>query len=197
MSDCERFAQNAQDKWATVSELLRLLRRNERPWANRSGRSRQMSYHERFAQVAQRIAHFLFFGEGCEWITQVAHQKWAMWGNHSGCLPKMSDHERSWVYRSGHSPKMSKWVNHNFFERIARLLIFGQKTSNSLRKPMSKFPALYLRHILILICGIFILLFVAYSYSYLWHIHTLICRAGNSLIGFPSVSLVFCPKMSK
>ena len=54
MSDCERFAQIAQDKWATVSESLRSLRGNERPWANRSGRSRQMSDHERFAQVAQR-----------------------------------------------------------------------------------------------------------------------------------------------
>ena len=54
MSDCERFAQIAQDKWATVSKLLRSLRGNERPWANRSGRSRQMSNHEQFAQVAQR-----------------------------------------------------------------------------------------------------------------------------------------------
>ena len=39
MSDCERFAQIAQDKWATVS--------------NRSGRSEEMSDHERFAPVAQ------------------------------------------------------------------------------------------------------------------------------------------------
>ena len=54
MSDCERFAQIAQDKWATVSESLRSLRGNERPWANRSGRSRQMSDHEQVAQVAQR-----------------------------------------------------------------------------------------------------------------------------------------------
>ena len=40
------------------------------------------------------IAHFLFFGEGCEWIAQVAHQKWAMWANRLGRSPKMSDHER-------------------------------------------------------------------------------------------------------
>ena len=52
MSDCERFAQIAQDKWATVSESLRSLKTNERPWANRSGRSWQMSHRERFAQVA-------------------------------------------------------------------------------------------------------------------------------------------------
>ena len=30
MSDRERIAQVAQDKWATVSDLLRLLRGNER-----------------------------------------------------------------------------------------------------------------------------------------------------------------------
>ena len=36
MSDCERFAQIAQDKWATVSESLRSLKTNERSWANRS-----------------------------------------------------------------------------------------------------------------------------------------------------------------
>ena len=34
------------------------------------------------------------FGEQCEWIAQVAHQKWAMWANRSGRSPKMSNHER-------------------------------------------------------------------------------------------------------
>ena len=38
-----------------------------------------------------RFAHSLFFGERCERIAQVAHQKWAMWANRS---PKISDHER-------------------------------------------------------------------------------------------------------
>ena len=47
------FAQIAQIKWATVSDLLRSLRTNERLWANRSGHSWQMSKCERFAQVAQ------------------------------------------------------------------------------------------------------------------------------------------------
>ena len=50
--------------------------------------------------------------EQCERIAQVAHQKWA-----------------------------NEWIAH-FFEQIAHLLIFGQKTSDSLGKPMSKFPAL-------------------------------------------------------
>ena len=35
----KRLAQIAQDKWATVSKSLRLLRTNEPPWANSSGTS--------------------------------------------------------------------------------------------------------------------------------------------------------------
>ena len=38
MSDRERIDQVTQRKWATVSELLRLLKTNEQPWAIRSGR---------------------------------------------------------------------------------------------------------------------------------------------------------------
>ena len=52
MSNYERFTQIAQDKWATVSELLRSLKTNEQPWANPSGRSWQMSDREQFAQGA-------------------------------------------------------------------------------------------------------------------------------------------------
>ena len=51
MSHCERFAQNAPDKWAAVSESLRSLMTKEQPWANRSGRSWQKSDREQFAQV--------------------------------------------------------------------------------------------------------------------------------------------------
>ena len=53
MSDYERFAQIAQDKWATLSELLRLLRGNKRPWGNHSGCSEEMSDLERITQIAQ------------------------------------------------------------------------------------------------------------------------------------------------
>ena len=48
----------------------------------------------------------------CERIAQVAYQKWA-----------------------------KEWIA-NFFERIAHLLIFGQKTCDSLGHQMSEFPAL-------------------------------------------------------
>ena len=53
--------------------------------------------------------------ELCERIAQAAHQKWAT---------------------------MSEWVNCSFFEQITHSLIFGQKTSDSLGKPKSEFPAL-------------------------------------------------------
>ena len=46
------FPHFAQIKWRTVSDSLRLLKTNERPWANHSGCSRQMSNHEQIAQVA-------------------------------------------------------------------------------------------------------------------------------------------------
>ena len=134
------FAHFAQIKWATVSDSLRSLKTNERLWAYRSGRSRQINNRERIAQVthdkwayerlAQQIlakkSNFLVFfinvfyfsdslipsflmsdvseslrsltkNERCEWIAQVAHQKW---GNEQIA---------------------------NFFEWITHLLIFSQK----------------------------------------------------------------------
>ena len=75
----------------------------------------------------------------CERIAQVPHQKLVMWVNHSGRSLKMSDHER--IAQVAHQ----KWANERiarFFERIAHSLIFSQKTSDLLRKPMSEFPAL-------------------------------------------------------
>ena len=53
-----------------------------------------MFYKRFFYWKNERISHFLFFGEQCEWIAQVAHQKWAMRANRSGSSPKMSDHVR-------------------------------------------------------------------------------------------------------
>ena len=73
-------AQITKIKWATVSHLLRLLRTNERLWANHSGHSWQMS--------------------NCEWLAQVAHDKWA------------------------------NEQNDSFIKRIAHLLCCSQKTSD-------------------------------------------------------------------
>ena len=52
-----------------------------------------MFYIQFKKKIIERMSdtHFLFFGERYEWIAQVAHQKWAMWANRSGCSPKMSD----------------------------------------------------------------------------------------------------------
>ena len=81
----------------------------------------------------ERFAHFLFFNEQCERIAQVAHKKLAMWANRSGRSPKMSDHE--WFAQVAHQ----KWAT---MSESLRSLIFSQKTSYSLRTPMSEFPAL-------------------------------------------------------
>ena len=51
-SNCEQFAQITHDKRATVSELHRLLTKNEQPWAIHSGHSPKMSNCEQNAQVA-------------------------------------------------------------------------------------------------------------------------------------------------
>ena len=59
--------------------------------------------------------------------------------DHSVRSPKMNDHEQ--FAQVTHQ----KWANRRiarFFEQIAYLLIFSQKTSDSLRKLLSKFPAL-------------------------------------------------------
>ena len=134
-SYCERFAQIAQDKWATVSKLLRSLKTNERPWAIRSGCSEEMAkkskilffsmFYIRFFYLKnERIAHSLFFGERCEWIAQVAHQKWAMWAN-----------------RSGRSPKMSEWVNRSFFWANCSFAHFWAKNERFARKTDERIPS--------------------------------------------------------
>ena len=88
-------------------------------WANCSGPSPKMSNHERFAQVA----HHKWANEriSCffERFAQVAHQKRA---TKSKVLRSLTKNERITV----------------FFAH------FFAKTSDSLRKPMSEFPALIL-----------------------------------------------------
>ena len=62
--------------------------------------------------------------ERCERIAQVAHQK---------IVSDVSDLVRSLTKNE----RIAR-----FFERITHLLVFLQKNSDSLRIPMSKFPAL-------------------------------------------------------
>ena len=94
------------------------------------------------------------FYERCERITQGSHQKWAMWASRSGRSPKMSNHEQfahilhqKWTTISESLRSLTK--NEQiacFFEGIANLLSFSQKPSDSLKRPMSKFPALQFAH---------------------------------------------------
>ena len=80
------------------------------------------------------FAHFLFFGERCEWIAHFAQIKWAMWGNRSFRL--LTKIERPWAIRSGRSEEMSDvsqlLISLTKNERMSESLIFWQKTSDSL-----------------------------------------------------------------
>ena len=148
----ERFAQIAQDKWATVSELLRSLKTNEQPWAIHSGylekwanqrfvqkiwlkKSKILIYYvlfkvfkKKFEKVSKLLifAYFLFFGEWCEWIAHFAQIKWVMRANLS---PKMSNHEqfaqvaqRKWAIMSESLRSLTK------NEQMSVLLIFLSKS---------------------------------------------------------------------
>ena len=98
------------------------------------------------------FAHFLFFGERCEWIANFAQIKWAMWANRSGRSSKMRDHEqfaqaaqRKWAIVSESLRSLTK------NKRMSESLIFlsesfirsflDKKTSNSLGNQLSDFPA--------------------------------------------------------
>ena len=92
------------------------------------------------------FAHFLFFGERCEWITYFAQIKWAI---RSGRLEEMSDCEQ--IAQVTHkneqrSESLVFWMNRSFAH-------FWAKTSNSLRKPLSKFPALKIIDIKFFVIG--------------------------------------------
>ena len=109
----------------TVSDLLRLLKTNEWPWANRSGRSCQKRDCERIPQVAHdkwatvsELLRLLMSKErlsancsGCsgqmsirEWIAQVAHVKRE---TVSELLRSLMTNERPWAICSDCSGQMS------------------------------------------------------------------------------------------
>ena len=127
------FCHFAQIKWAL--------------WAMHSDRSRQISDREWIALVAQRkwatvsdSLRWLRGNDRCERIAHFAHQKWATMSN---LLRSLRGNER--CERIAHFAHQ-KWANEgitHFFERIAHLLIFGQKTIDSLGNQMSQFPALW------------------------------------------------------
>ena len=115
MSDCEQFAQITQDKWATVSESLRLLMTNERfaqvahdKWANERvaknflTKSLKSYFLVRFLYVKkpEQFAHSLFFNEWYEQFAQVAHQKWVTMIDLLRSLTKTEQMSESLVFLS-------------------------------------------------------------------------------------------------
>ena len=116
---------------SNVSESLISLTKNERMsdslkkfWLKKSKiLFFSMFYIQFFYLKNEGIAHSLFFGERCEWITQVTHQKWVIWANRSGRSPKMSDHERY-----PHIAQM-KWA---IVSESLRLLTKNEQMSESL-----------------------------------------------------------------
>ena len=121
MGDCDRIAQIAHDKWATVSNLLRWLMINE-----------QMS--DSLKKLWLKKSKILFFSMFyiCLLFKKISDSLIPTFlvSESSGRSPKKSDvseslrllikNEGPWVIRSGGSPKMSEWVNRLFFiEQIA------------------------------------------------------------------------------
>ena len=99
-------------------------------WANSSGRSPKIS------NVSKSL-RLLTKREQCEWIAQVAHQKWVTMNN---SLRSLRGNERSWANRSGRSPKMIKWVNRLFFWANRSFAHFWAKNERFARKTDDRMP---------------------------------------------------------
>ena len=99
MSDCERFAQIAQDKWATRERITQVA---QRKWAICSGRWEVMSeWAIRSKNFGQKILNLVIFNMFyIRFFFKLANRSfplfwWAMWVNRSGHSPKMSDVSKS------------------------------------------------------------------------------------------------------
>ena len=92
-----------------------------------------------FWKKNERFAHSLFFNERCDRIAQVAHQN-----EQYEQIPQVAHQKWATVSESLRSLTKNERMSESlvFFEQIAYALIFSQKLSDSLRKPMSEFPAL-------------------------------------------------------
>ena len=124
-------------------------------------------------------SRLLISSERCERIVKVAHQKWAMWANHSGRSPEMSNHERfaqvaqsKWAIVSESLRSLTK------NERMSELLIFWAKrsfahfwakTSDLLGKSMSEFTTLSLSYYY----GVFyLIIFIDYAILIFFGLHS-------------------------
>ena len=147
MSDHEQIPQVTEDKWVTV-----------RKWANEQFAQQIWLNKSKILLLVCLYTIFKFFIE-------IPLFWWAMWANHSGHSPKMSDvseflrsltkKEQPWAIRSGRSPKMSDheqiaqvahqkwancsffWANHSFAHFFAKKEPFTQKTDERISSPDS------------------------------------------------------------
>ena len=122
------FAHFAQIKWATVSHLLRSLKTNEQSWANRSGRSEEMSDrewmfrslrgNERMSDLLKKFwlkkSKILFFSM---FYIQFFIEKMSeslissfLVSDVSESLISLTKNERPWAICSGRSEEMSEWA---------------------------------------------------------------------------------------
>ena len=159
MRECERFAQVAQDIWATVSESLWSLMTNERMWAIRSGHSGQMS--ELIGFLSKSITFIFRSQKISDWLKKILKKIVFLYVFYS-ILKKAKDllipSERSeriaqvaqdkWAIVSKLLRSLTKkWANERITHFLSKLLIcslFWQKTSDSLQNSMSEFPTLWI-----------------------------------------------------
>ena len=131
MSDCERFTQMAQDKWATMSESLRSLTKNE--WMSVHSIIFGLKYLKSYILVCftyifylknEWFAHSLFLmkdvskslrlltkNEWCEQIAHVAHHKWATMSKSLRSLTKSERMRESLFFKKCVIHSENRWAN--------------------------------------------------------------------------------------
>ena len=160
MINRERIAQVAQDKWATMRDLLRSLRGNERMgdllkkcWL-KNLKSCFTMFYLRFLKKIEKMSKSLISSflvsdvseslislksnEQCERIAHFALQKWATM---SDWLRSLRGNERSWANRSGRLPKMREWVNCSFFWANCSFAHLWLKNERFARKSNERIPS--------------------------------------------------------
>ena len=169
MIDCEGFAQNAQDKWATASESLRSLRGNERceqithfaqnKWATMSDLLSLLRGNEGMSWKNLKSCFTMFYlswkffwkNERIALFRSFPLFWWAMWVNCSFRSNQMSDgseslvsltkNERPLAICSGRSEEMREWVNCSFFWENRSFAHFWAKNKRFARKSNEQIPS--------------------------------------------------------
>ena len=84
------------------------------------------------------LLRLLIKNEWCEWIAQVAQQKWVTM---SDSLTSLRGNEQSWANHSGRSPKMIEWVNCLYFWVNRSFAHFWAKSEQFARKTDERSPS--------------------------------------------------------